>query len=107
MIEIDENQFLEKVVEKSKEIPVLVDFFAEWCPPCDMLRPFLEKLAIDFKNKVFFVKVDVDQNRILSSQYDIVSIPSIKLFKDGGVVDELNGTVPEQYLRSWLEKHLN
>ena len=107
MIEIKEQDFDEKVIEKSKQMLVLVDFSAEWCPPCNMLKPVLDKLSVDFKDKVSFVKVDVEENRNLSSKYNIVSIPAIKLFKNGDLVDELNGAVPEEHIKSWLEKHLN
>ena len=82
MIEIKEEDFNEKVLEKSKQMLILVDFSAEWCAPCKMMKPVLDKLAIDFKDKISFGVVNVDENRNLSSQYNIVSIPCIKLFKD-------------------------
>lgn len=109
IVEVTDEDFEEKVVEKSKEVPVLVDFWARWCAPCLMLSPILERLAEENKGKFILAKVDVEKNRKLAQRYNILAIPSLKLFKKGKIVDELVG-IPEsrieESLKSWLRKNL-
>lgn len=106
-IEVDDNNFNELVIEQSKKIPVVVDFWATWCMPCLMLSPALEKAAKEYKGKFILAKLNVDEARITSQKYGIMSIPSVKMFKGGKVVDEFIGAVPESVVRNWLDKNLN
>jgi len=105
-MEISENEFNEKVIEKSKEMPVVVDFYADWCGPCQMLGPIMEKIAEEFKGKVIIVKVNTDNNPSISHEYGITGIPAVKLFKDGKVVDEFVGLQSEDMIKQWLKKNL-
>jgi len=105
-IEVNDSNFEEEVIEKSKEIPVVVDFWAQWCRPCLMLGPTLEKLAKENKGKFILAKVNVDEAPLSSQKYGIMSIPNVKLFKDGKIVDEFVGAYPETFVKEWLKKNL-
>jgi putative thioredoxin len=105
-IDVNDENFEKEVIEKSKEIPVLVDFWAEWCGPCVMLKPILEKISKDYQGKIILANLDVHENRQISSKFDVMSIPSVKLFKKGKIVDEFVGVQPEQKIREWLEMKL-
>jgi putative thioredoxin len=98
------NNFNKEVIEQSKTIPVLVDFWAEWCGPCKILGPVLEKLAIKYKDRFRLVKVDTDANQEVAAQYGIKGIPNVKLFINGEVADEFTGALPEQSVDKWLQK---
>lgn len=84
------DQEFSKVVLESK-IPVVVDFFAEWCGPCKMAAPIIDEMADEYKDKVLFVKLDVDQNQASAGQYGVMSIPTMILFKDGKEVNRKVG----------------
>ena len=105
-IEVNDNNFEEKVIEQSKKVPVVVDYWAAWCAPCMMLGPVLEKAAKDFGGKFILAKLNVDENPVTSQKYAVMSIPSVKMFKDGGVADEFVGAMPEPMVKSWLEKNI-
>lgn len=85
---------------------VLVDFYASWCGPCKMMAPAIENLSKTYGNKIAVYKVDVDENPNLSNKYQIQSIPAIKLFKNGKLVQEKNGFTPEADLKSMVDKAL-
>jgi len=102
--EIDD--FETEVIERSYEIPVLVDFWADWCGPCRVLGPVLEKLASENKDRWAFAQLDTDKHPQLSANYGIQSIPNVKLFVDGEVKDEFIGALPEDMIMSWLSKAL-
>ncbi len=105
-IEVNDSNFEGEVIEKSREIPVVVDFWAQWCRPCLMLGPILEKLANENGRKFVLAKVNVDGAQVTSQKYGIMSIPNVKLFKDGKIVDEFLGAYPEDFVRGWLDKNL-
>ena len=92
-------------VESSSK-PVLVDFWAEWCPPCRMLAPTFEKLAANYGDRIIFAKVNVDELPEVAGQYGIRSIPTLLLLRDGEVLEELVGARPYQDLARVLDQHL-
>ena len=100
-IAIDESNF-EQLVLQSK-IPVLVDFWATWCGPCRMVAPVVEELAEEYAGRVSFGKVDVDQDPRVASQYGIMSIPSLLIFKDGKPVSNIVGFRPKDQLKTNLD----
>ena len=84
-------------------LPVLVDFWAPWCGPCKMLGPVLEELAKELHGKVVIVKVDIDQNSAIAARYDIRTIPTMMMFKNGEAVDTKIGMIPKPRLIEWIE----
>ena len=98
----NENTFNEEVIKS--DIPVMIDFYAEWCGPCRMMSPVVEKLAKEYENKVKIGKVNVDEQVSLAMRYGIQSIPSFVFIKDGKVVDKVTGAMPGAVLGSYLEE---
>jgi putative thioredoxin len=105
-IDVDESNFREKVIEKSKKVPVLVDFYASWCLPCKILSPTLEKLAKEANGKFLLAKVNVDEAQALTQEFSIMSVPTVILFKNGKAVDYFVGVLPEPIIKEWLSKRL-
>jgi thioredoxin 1 len=103
-VEIEEAKFEESVLKAS--LPVLVDFWAPWCGPCRMVAPVVEELAKEYDGKVSFFKVNVDNNQKVASQYGIMSIPTLILFKDGKPVANVVGYRPKDELKKSLDKVL-
>jgi len=94
MVILTDAEFEEKVLKSDK--PVLVDFWAEWCGPCKMIAPYLEELAVEFKEKVTFAKLDVDKNTEYASKYGIRSIPTLIVFKNGEQAEMIVGADPNR-----------
>ena len=98
--------FSADVLERSKQVPVLVDFWAGWCNPCKMLMPILDKLAHEYQGKFFIAKVDTDAERELAAANGIRSLPTVKVFRHGQPVDEFMGALPESAVRAVIERHI-
>jgi thioredoxin 1 len=103
-VEINEAAFSDKVLKASS--PVMVDFWAPWCGPCRMVAPVVEELAGEYEGKVGFVKVNVDENPKLASQYGVMSIPTLMVFKGGQPVDTIIGFRPKDELKKSLDTAL-
>ena len=101
VVVLDSGNFKSEVLDSS--IPVLVDFWASWCGPCRMIAPIIDQLADEFDGKVKIGKVNVDENRELASQYRVMSIPALLVFKNGQIVNQAVGARP----KAELEKMLN
>ena len=104
VIDINQDQFVEEVVEKSKSTPVIVDFWAPWCGPCKQLTPILERLVNKKNGKVILAKVNVDENQGISSQLNIQSIPTVYGFVDGKPIDAFQGAQPESKIEVMIDK---
>ncbi|MCP4725716.1 MAG: thioredoxin [bacterium] len=100
-VEITDATFEEEVL--NSEIPVMIDFWAEWCAPCKMIAPAIDEIAKEYEGKIKVGKVDVDNNPTISMKYQIRSIPSLLVFKDGNVATQLVGAVPKPQIKNMIE----
>ncbi len=102
---VGKEDFEREVLQSNQ--PVLVDFYADWCGPCRALEPVIEELAQELQGRLKIVKLDVDQNSELSLQYNVHSVPTLILFKNGQEVERIVGYLPKAQLLQALEKHLS
>lgn len=101
--DVDQAQFDDRVIARSRELPVVVDFWAEWCGPCRQLSPALEAAAQRRQGQVELAKVDVDSNQALAARYQVQGIPAVKAFRDGEVVSEFTGAIPPAQVESFFD----
>ena len=107
VMDINEDQFVDEVIEKSKTIPVIVDFWAPWCGPCKQLTPTLEKVVNKKNGKIILVKINVDENQGIASQLNIQSIPTVYGFVDGKPIDAFQGAQPESKIEIMVDKMID
>ena len=103
-VTIDQDNFNAEVIES--DTPVVVDFWAEWCMPCKMVAPVLDQISQDYAGRLKIAKVNVDDAGEIAQKYNIVSIPTLLLFKDGNVVGQQVGAVPRETIESLFKDHL-
>jgi thioredoxin 1 len=104
-VQVTDHTFETMVVESDQ--PVLVDFWATWCPPCLQLAPILEELAVELDSKLTIGKLDVDENESTAASYGVFSLPTLLLFKNGELVERIVGYKPKNALLSQLQHHLS
>jgi len=105
IVHLNDGEFETQVLKS--DVPVLVDFYADWCGPCHAIAPTIEALSNEFEGKVKFVKVDVDANQGVASRYEIMSIPTMMLFEKGRVEDSIVGAYPASVYRQHIERALS
>ncbi len=103
-VAVTDADFTPEVLQS--DVPVLVDFWAEWCGPCKMIAPVVEELANEYDGKMKFVKLDVDANPLIAVTYDVRSIPILIFFKDGKRINQVVGAVPKQTLKQEIDRVL-
>ncbi len=107
VLDINEDQFVTEVIEKSKSIPVIVDFWAPWCGPCKQLTPTLEKIVNKKNGKIILAKINVDENQGIAGQLNIQSIPTVYGFVDGKPIDAFQGAQPESKVEVMVDKMID
>ena len=104
MIDVDEAGFERDVLQRSAEVPVVIDFWAEWCEPCKQLSPLLERLAVEYNGRFLLAKIDVDANQMLMQQFGIQGIPAVFAVVAGQALPLFQGAAPEAQIRETLDQ---
>jgi len=104
-ITLNESNWEEEVIKS--DIPVMVDFWAEWCMPCRMVSPIVEKISNEYEERIKVGKLNVDENPSIATRYRIMAIPAVLFFKNGNLVDQVVGAVPKRVLEEKVKKVLN
>ena len=107
IVDINQDQFIDQVIEKSKTLPVIVDFWAPWCGPCKQLTPLLETIVNKENGKVLLVKINVDENQGIAAQLNIQSIPTVYGFVDGKPIDAFQGAQPDSKIKAMIDNLIN
>jgi len=102
IIEVNQDSFQKSVLEAQK--PILVDFWAPWCGPCKAVAPVIEELAKEYQGKVDFAKVNVDDSPFIASKFNVMSIPTLILFKDGKPIEQVVGFKPKDQIKKLIDK---
>jgi thioredoxin 1 len=102
VVEVTDGTFGELVLSASAGVPVLVDFWAEWCPPCHMLAPVLEEIAAELSGRLVIAKLNVDENPVTAGRYGILAMPTLSVFRDGKVISQVVGARPKRRLLAEL-----
>ena len=102
VIDVDENDFQQKVIDASNQVPVVVDLWAEWCGPCKQLSPVFEKIAAEFNGKFILAKVDIDKNQNIAAAFQVQSIPAVFAIIAGSAAPLFQGAMPESQVRQVL-----
>jgi len=103
-VEMNEQNFDQEALQS--QLPVLVDFWAEWCGPCKVLSPIVEELSNQYTGKLKVGTVNVDENNALAMRYNVMSIPTLKFFKNGNIVGEIVGAAPKATVEAEIKKHI-
>ena len=101
---VTSDNFEQEVLESN--LPVLIDVFAPWCGPCNIIAPIIEEIAEEYQGKVKVGKLNVDEAPEVSSQYNVMSIPTLMIFKNGKTVEEMVGIAPKEYIEEKIDKHI-
>ena len=101
---LNNNNFHKEI--KEANLPVMVDFYADWCGPCKMMSPIIEQLAQEYEGKVKIFKLNVDEAREIAGEFGITGIPSVLIFKDGERVDQFTGALPKTQIEEYLKKYI-
>ena len=106
-IDVNESDFVERVLTASSDTPVLVDFWADWCPPCRVLTPVLERLVDEYAGRFVLAKVEADENMKLAGRYKLRGFPTAILIIKGEAVDQFSGARTTEFVREFLDRHID